>query len=134
MTFIPAISWEEQITFLWDDNVHFVLGTQSWILIVLTLWKYSAHTHMSLHWAHYSDMSLHWAHYSDYESTSLCLYSFTLFSYIIFIVLGLTRLWIETTIYCTWCEYSNSTFPSQLDSLIVHASLLVTSAASCWHD
>ena len=86
MTFIPAISWEEQMTFLWDDNVHLVLDKQSWILIVLTLWKYSARTHMSLHWAHYS----------DYESTSLCLYSFTLCANINFIVFGLTRSWIET--------------------------------------
>jgi len=75
----------------------YLTNKHSWILIVLTLWKYSARTHMSLHWAHYS----------DYESTSLCLYSFTLCSNINFIVFGLTRSWIETTIYRTWCEYSN---------------------------
>ena len=91
MTFIPAISWEEQMTFLWDDNVHLVLDKQSWILIVLTLWKYSARTHMSLHWTHYS----------DYESTSLCLYSFTLCANINFIVFGLTRSWIEYSNYYT---------------------------------
>ena len=50
---------------------------------------------------------MQWRNYSDYESTSLCLYSFTLSANINCIVFGFTRSWIETTIYRTWCEYSN---------------------------
>ena len=49
---------------------------------------------------------MQWRNYSDYESTSLCLYSFTQCANINFIVFGLIRSFIETTIYRTWCEYS----------------------------
>ena len=49
---------------------------------------------------------MQWRNYADYESTSLCLYSFTRCANINFIVFGLIRSLIETTIYRTWCEYS----------------------------
>jgi hypothetical protein len=51
--------------------------------------------------------TMQWRNYSDYQSTSLCLYSFTLCANINFIAFGLTRSWIETTVYRTWCEYPN---------------------------
>jgi hypothetical protein len=50
--------------------------------------------------------AMQWRNYSDYESTSLCFYSFTLCANINCIVFELTRSWIETTIYTTWCEFS----------------------------
>jgi len=49
---------------------------------------------------------MQWRDYADYESTSLCLYSFTPCANINFIVFGLIRSLIETTIYRTWCKYS----------------------------
>ena len=55
----------------------------------------------SLEYSTRTHMSLHWTHYSDYESTSLCLYSFTLCANINFIVFGLTRSWIEYSNYYT---------------------------------
>ena len=49
---------------------------------------------------------MQWRNYADYESTSVCLYSFTPCANIHFIVFGLIKSLIETTIYRTWCEYS----------------------------
>jgi hypothetical protein len=43
-------------------------------------------------------------------TTSQLVFAFILLRHVpisIFIVFGLTRSWIETTIYRTWCEYSN---------------------------
>ena len=78
----------------------------SWI----TLWNMChtlnrckvAYFHGKLH----DPYTMQWRNYSNYESTSLWLYSFTPCANINCIVFGLTRSWIETTIYRTRCEYS----------------------------
>ena len=40
-------------SFLWEDDVRFVLDQQSYILIVSTRLNYNARAHMSLGWEHY---------------------------------------------------------------------------------
>ena len=94
-----------------SDAYAYVWMMQSSLFSWITLWNLChtlnrckvAYFHGKLH----DSYPMQWRNYSDYESTSLCLYSFTLCANINFIVFGLTRSWIETTIYRIWCDYSN---------------------------
>ena len=93
-----------------SDAYAYVWTVQGSLFSWITLWNLChtldrckvAYIHGKLH----DFYPMQWRNYADYESTSLCLYSFTPCANTNFIFFGLIRSLIETTIYRTWCEYS----------------------------
>ena len=97
LSYFSPISWQEYVTFWWDDNdVRFVLDqTLSWIFIVLAHWTNSSRIDMSLHLD-----TLFW--FTTKQCFLLLLSAGILngeATITNIIVFGLTRLGFETTFY-----------------------------------
>jgi hypothetical protein len=94
-----------------SDAYAYVWMVQCSLFSLITLWNL-CHTLdrckvAYIHGKRHDFYPIQWRNYADYESTSLCLYSFTPCANINCIVFGLIRSLIETTIYRTWREYSH---------------------------